>query len=99
MGRWDFYVDEAGEWRWRRFAANGEQVGASTEGYKNRADCEANAKREAANDVWTFDKDARGEWRWTRKARNGKIVGASSEGYKNKADCVENAKKFGYTGA
>lgn len=32
-------------WRWRRTASNGEIVGASTESYKNRAECVANAKR------------------------------------------------------
>jgi hypothetical protein len=33
------------EWRWRRVAPNGEIVGASTEGYKRKVDCLANAKR------------------------------------------------------
>jgi uncharacterized protein YegP (UPF0339 family) len=40
----ELYKDHAGEWRWRRFAENGEEIGASTEGYKNRADCIENAK-------------------------------------------------------
>lgn len=43
--KWEFYQDAKGEYRWRRKAANGEIVGASTEGYKNRADCVANAMR------------------------------------------------------
>ncbi|MCH1918113.1 DUF1508 domain-containing protein [Shewanella sp. A3A] len=42
---WDFYVDTAGEWRWRRTASNGRIVGASSQGYVNRADCVANARR------------------------------------------------------
>jgi len=42
---WEFYLDNAREWRWRRTARNGEIVGASTEGYVNRNDCEANAGR------------------------------------------------------
>lgn len=33
------------EWRWRRFATNGRIVGVSSEGYRNRKDCIANAKR------------------------------------------------------
>lgn len=33
------------EWRWRRFSANGRIVGCSSEGYLNRKDCIANAKR------------------------------------------------------
>lgn len=43
--RWEFYKDNRGEWRWRRTASNGRIVGASTEGYVNKADCIANAKR------------------------------------------------------
>ena len=43
--RWEFYQDGSGQWRWRRIAPNGRQVGASTEGYWNRSDCESNARR------------------------------------------------------
>ena len=41
----EFYKDAAGEWRWCRTAPNGNIVGASSEGYKNKSDCEANAER------------------------------------------------------
>ena len=37
--RWEFYKNPKGEWRWKRIAPNGKEVGASTEGYKNEADC------------------------------------------------------------
>lgn len=43
--KWEIYKDSVGEWRWRRTASNGEVVGASSEGYKNKSDCIANAKR------------------------------------------------------
>lgn len=43
--RWEFYKDNSGEWRWRRTAANSKIVGASTQGYVNKSDCIANAKR------------------------------------------------------
>lgn len=43
--QWEIYRDNRSEWRWRRKASNGRVVGASTEGYKNRTDCEANARR------------------------------------------------------
>jgi uncharacterized protein YegP (UPF0339 family) len=43
--KWEFYKDNRGQWRWRRTAPNGKVVGASTEGYANKADCEANARR------------------------------------------------------
>jgi len=43
--KWEFYKDAKKEWRWRRTASNGNIVGASAEGYKNKSDCVANAKR------------------------------------------------------
>lgn len=45
MDTWVFYQDDRSEWRWRRTAPNGNIVGASTEGYRNRQDCVANARR------------------------------------------------------
>lgn len=45
---WEFYKDnnpKKSEWRWRRTAPNGRIVGASTEGYHNKADCIDNAIR------------------------------------------------------
>jgi len=47
--KWEFKVDARGEHRWSRTASNGEPVGRSTEGYKQKAHCEANAKRQG----WT----------------------------------------------
>ena len=44
-GTWEIYKDNAGNWRWRCTASNGRIVGASSEGYVNKADCIANAKR------------------------------------------------------
>lgn len=43
--KWEIYKDRTGKWRWKRIATNGRVVGASTEGYVNRADCLANARR------------------------------------------------------
>ncbi|MDL2277203.1 DUF1508 domain-containing protein [Parabacteroides sp. OttesenSCG-928-G07] len=40
-----FYKDRNKEWRWNRIAGNGRIVGASAEGYKNKADCIENAIR------------------------------------------------------
>ncbi|WP_420847800.1 DUF1508 domain-containing protein [Novosphingobium kaempferiae] len=42
--RWEIYSTITG-WRWRRTASNGRIVGASTEAYVNKSDCEANARR------------------------------------------------------
>lgn len=46
--RWEFYTTTDG-WRWRRVATNGNIVGASTEGYVNRADCVSNARIHGMN--------------------------------------------------
>lgn len=43
--KWDIYQDKREEYRWRRTATNGEVTGASSEGYKTKADCIANAER------------------------------------------------------
>jgi uncharacterized protein YegP (UPF0339 family) len=45
MDKWEFYKDQWSQHRWRRIASNGRIVGASTEGYINKSDCEANARR------------------------------------------------------
>lgn len=47
--KWEIYKDPQGQWRWRRTAPNGNIVGAATQGYVNRADCEANARRNGWN--------------------------------------------------
>ena len=40
---WEFYLDSLGCWRWTCRTANLRVVGASSEGYWSRSDCEANA--------------------------------------------------------
>jgi len=93
----EVYKDKRGEFRWRRTASNGKVVGASTEGYKSKADAEANMNRGPnPTDKWEFYKDKRDEWRWRRTAANGNVVGAASEGYKSKADAEANAARQGY---
>lgn len=36
----EFYRDDAGEWRWRAVAGNGETIADSAEGYKDLLDAE-----------------------------------------------------------
>ncbi|MCZ5120873.1 DUF1508 domain-containing protein, partial [Escherichia coli] len=43
--KWEFYLDNSKEWRWRRTASNGRIVGASSQGYVNKSDCIDNARR------------------------------------------------------
>jgi uncharacterized protein len=95
----DIYKDKRGEFRWRRTASNGEIVGASSESYKAKKDCEANANRDTSGDKWEFYKDKRGESRWRCFSKaNGKQVGRASEGFKSPSGCKGNARMNGYSG-
>jgi len=42
--KWEFYKDNNGEYRWRKKAANGKIVGASSEGFSSRQAAVNNAK-------------------------------------------------------
>ncbi len=103
---WEFYPDNTNKWRWTRSVKNGKIVGNSLEGYLNKRDCIANAKRNGMNftvetckgkndDLWEIYEDNAREWRWRRTATNRNIVGASTEGYVNKSDCIANAHRNG----
>lgn len=50
---WEIYKDAEEHWRWRRIAPNGNIIGASTQAYKNKTDCEGNARRNG----WKEDND------------------------------------------
>jgi uncharacterized protein len=78
----NIYKDKKGEYRWRRTASNGEIVGASSEGYSSKKDCEANALRDTAADKWEFYKDKAGGHRWRCfSTANKKQVGKSTEAF------------------
>lgn len=49
--KWEFYKDVGDQWRWRRTSPNGNIVGASTEGYANKNDCEGNARRNGWDEI------------------------------------------------
>ena len=100
----EFYQDKKGENRWRRIARNGQNVGASCEGYTKASDATANAERHGykknpkglgKSDTWEIYKDKKGEYRWRRTAKNGERVGAATEGYSARSSCVANAKRNG----
>lgn len=42
--KWEIWKDAKGQYRWKHTAANGKRIGASSEGYKRKIDCVANAK-------------------------------------------------------
>lgn len=95
----EIYKDKRGEFRWRRTASNGEIVGASSESYKAKKDCEANANRDTVGDKWEFYKDKRGESRWRCLSKaNGKQVGRASEGFSSLSGCKNNARMNGFRG-
>ena len=98
MSKIDIYQDKKSEWRWRRKSSNGKNIGASSESYKSRKACEANANRNSIKDEWEFYQDKKNEFRWRRKSKNGRIVGASCEGFKNNESCQNNADLNGWKG-
>ncbi len=95
----DIYKDKRGEFRWRRTATNGEIVGASSEGYKAKKDCEANASRDTSGDTWEFYKDKSGGSRWRCfSPANKKQVGKSTEAFSSPAAAKNNARMNGWKG-
>ncbi|MFH0702384.1 MAG: DUF1508 domain-containing protein [bacterium] len=45
MDKFEYYKSSNNEYRWRVSASNGKIIGAASEGYWNKSDCENNAKR------------------------------------------------------
>ena len=97
-GKTEYYQDKKGEWRWRKISSNGRIIGASSEGYVAKNDCQKNARRNGAKDKWEFYTDKRGEHRWRAFATNGRQVGRSSEGFSSKKSCQNNARLNGWPG-
>jgi uncharacterized protein YegP (UPF0339 family) len=93
----EFYIDAAGEHRWRAWAANAEIIGASSEGFRRRDGAVANAKTlglalgqpDLSVDYY---RDADGHHRWRVWSGNARVVGASSEGFVRRADAEENVR-------
>ncbi|MCH9684597.1 MAG: hypothetical protein K0V04_24385 [Deltaproteobacteria bacterium] len=105
--RFTFYLDAQDQWRWTRYAPGTTRiVGASTEGYHDRSNAEANARRlgwecavhpcSATLDRWTFYRDRSSRWRWRRRARNGRIVGAAHRGFATAENAQDNARRHGW---
>ncbi|WP_353633836.1 HVO_2922 family protein [Halobacterium sp. NMX12-1] len=103
----DVYEDDAGEYRWRLRAENGNVVADSSEGYTRRGEAEDATERvsEYAPDADALDvgfaafevyEDAGGEWRWRLRHRNGNIIGDGGEGYSSRTkahDAIESVKR------
>jgi uncharacterized protein YegP (UPF0339 family) len=88
--KFEIYLDNAKEFRWRLKSANGTTLATSGQGYKAKADCKNGVERikQDAADKLKFEtyEDNKKEHRWRVKATNGQVIGSSSEGYKSKAD-------------
>ena len=104
---WEFYQDNADEWRWRRTATNGECVGAATEGFSSESSAQDNARLVGYEgqfgnydeSCWEVYQSDNGEWRWRLTAKNGQNVCSASEGYSAKESCIANAERHGYAPA
>jgi len=68
--KWEFYKDVQEQWRWRRTAPNGNIVGAATEGYENKADCEGNARRNGWETDEMIEQDQADETKKINKEAN-----------------------------
>ncbi|MXR21554.1 HVO_2922 family protein [Halobacterium bonnevillei] len=103
----DVYEDDAGEYRWRLRAENGNVVADSGEGYSSRSEAENAVERVRghAPDADALDvgfaafevyEDSGGEWRWRLRHRNGNIIADGGQGYSERSsvhDAIEGVKR------
>jgi len=103
----EIYEDNAGEWRWRLVASNGEIIGDSGEGYASKSGARDAVERvqSYAPDADVLDvgyaafevyEDSAGEWRWRLRHRNGNILSDGGEGYSSRSavhDAIESVKR------
>ena len=86
-GKFEFYTDKAGEFRFRLKAGNGETILAS-EGYTSKAACSNGIESVQKNclDEGCFEKTTTesGKFRFNLKARNGQVIG-TSQNYESEA--------------
>ena len=79
-GKFELYTDNAGEYRFRLKAGNGENILAS-EGYKQKASAEngiASVRKNATEDARYERKEtASGKHMFNLKATNGQVIGTS----------------------
>ena len=86
-GKFEIYIDKAGEHRFRLKAGNGQNILAS-EGYKAKTGCENGIEsvRKNALDESRFEKKqtASGKFSFNLKAANGQVIG-TSQSYESEA--------------
>ena len=88
-GKFECYKDNAGEFRFRLKAGNGENILAS-EGYKAKASCEngiASVKKNCGDDdCYEVKKTTSGKFRFNLKSTNGQVIG-TSQNYSSESAC------------
>jgi len=104
---YEVYEDDAGEYRWRLLAGNGEILGDSGEGYDSRSGAEDAVERvqgyapdadvlDVGRAAFEIFEDSAGEHRWRLRHRNGNIVADSGQGYDSRSgarDGIESVKR------
>ncbi|MCF8480346.1 MAG: YegP family protein [Rhodospirillum sp.] len=97
-GKFELYTDNAGEFRFRLKASNGQTILAS-EGYKQRASAEngiESVQKNAPEDARYERKEtSSGKWMFNLKATNGQVIG-TSESYSSvdsRDSGIESVKK------
>ncbi len=90
----EYYKVKDGDFRWIKRNNKGYIILKSTEGYKNKQDCENSATRDLSKDSWEFYEDTPESWRWITKSSDGKIVAASLTSHNSKIECVIDAEQF-----
>lgn len=87
MGKFEIYMDKAGEYRFRLKAGNGQIILAS-QGYSSKAGCinGIESVQENAHNTERFDLTQSESWKWhfNLKAGNGQVIG-SSQMYEDKS--------------
>ncbi len=93
-GKFECYLDKAGEFRFRLKAGNGETILAS-EGYTSKAGCangiESVQKNCTNPDRFEKKQTDSGEFRFNLKSSNGQVIG-TSQNYSSESGCDNGMK-------
>ena len=96
-GKFEVYVDKAGEHRFRLKAGNGEVI-LTSEGYKKKDGCANGIEsvRKNANNPDRFDKTTTksGKFRFNLKAANHQVIG-TSQNYDSESGCDKGIASVG----
>ena len=98
-GKFECYIDKAGEFRFRLKAANGNTILAS-EGYKSKSGCangiESVRKNCTDPDRFVKKQTAGGKFRFNLTAKNSQVIGAS-QNYASASGCNNGIKSVANT--